>query len=89
VAKRAVESLRSPDYASLVQVLTEARESSGIRHDELAKRLGKGRTYIYSVEHFGRRVDPLEVVEISRALGLAPGELLTRWLARLSDQPGS
>lgn len=89
MAKKAVESLRSAHYAELIEVLIEAREASGLRHDELAKILGKGRTYIYSIEHYGRRVDPAEVVEIGAALNLAPLELFSRWIERMTVDKAS
>lgn len=87
VAKRAIESLRSAQYEELVRALIEARENAGLRHDELARRLGKGRTYIYAIEHYGRRVDPAEVVAIAQALGLEPIDFFATWLRRLSSPP--
>jgi transcriptional regulator with XRE-family HTH domain len=87
VAKRAIESMRSAQYEELVLVLQEAREAAGLRHDELARRLGKGRTYIYAIEHYGRRVDPAEVMAIADALDLDPLEVFATWLRRLPPKP--
>jgi hypothetical protein len=42
--------------------------------------------YIYKCETLRRRVDPVETVEISKALGLEPGDLLDKWVSKLSTK---
>jgi transcriptional regulator with XRE-family HTH domain len=83
VPRSTITSLRSPGYGLLVEVLREAREFAGLRHDELSKRLGRDRMYVYSIEHRSRRVDPEEVREIAQALGVEPAEIFNRWLTRV------
>lgn len=67
----------------LVTIIKTTRESLGVRHDELASKLGRSRMYIYAIETYGRRVDPEEVRQISVALGLPQGQILEDWLSRL------
>ncbi len=83
--KRQIASFQSNEYDLLIAVIEEARETAGIRHDDLAKLLGRGRMFVYSIEHFTRRVDPEEVRQIAIALGLEPGALFDRWLARIAN----
>ncbi len=40
-------------------------------------------------EHYGRRVDPVELVAIAVALRRNPMELFAAWLDRLRQQPAS
>ncbi len=84
VATRPVASFRTAEYEHLVAVLQQKREHAGLRHDELAKRLGKSRMYIYSIEQFRRRVDPEEVRLIAVALDLAPEGVFVEWLQRIA-----
>jgi hypothetical protein len=51
----------------------------------LSRRLDRSRTYMYNLEHMGRRVDPEEVRLIAIALGLEPIELFRRWLDRIEN----
>jgi transcriptional regulator with XRE-family HTH domain len=83
-----VASFSTREYELLIDVLRQAREDAGIRHDELAARLGHSRTWVYNLEHMGRRVDPVEVRAIARALGVDPLEVFARWLQRVVDEPG-
>jgi ribosome-binding protein aMBF1 (putative translation factor) len=85
VSSRVVRTLDSDEYDELIAVLKEAREAAGLRHDELSRKLGHSRMYIYKVESKRRRLDPAEVRQIASALGLEPLEVFKRWLNRLSD----
>lgn len=83
MADQPVRSFHSPEYQLLVETLVEAREEAGMGQEELSKKLGQARMYIYKCETMRRRMDPVEMAEISRALSMPPGELLHRWIKRL------
>jgi transcriptional regulator with XRE-family HTH domain len=85
VAKRGVRSFSTQEYETLISVLSEARQEAGLGRDELSRRLDRSRTYMYNLEHMGRRVDPEEVRLIAIALGLEPIELFRRWLDRIEN----
>ena len=82
-------SFRSDEYEALVNVLREAREEAGLRHDELSARVDRGRTWVYAIEHMGRRVDADEVRRLSLALGLGPLGIFERWVSRLGVHEGA
>jgi transcriptional regulator with XRE-family HTH domain len=52
---------------------------------ELARRLGKPPSFVNKIELLERRLDVLEFVIISRALGLDAGELMTKILNLLPE----
>jgi len=58
----------------------EARKSAGLSQQELARRLKRSQSFIAKLEVGERRVDVVEFIEIARALGKQPTELLSRVL---------
>lgn len=58
----------------------EARKSAGLSQQELARRLKRSQSFIAKLEVGERRVDVVEFIEIARALGKGPTELLSRVL---------
>jgi len=58
----------------------EARKSAGLSQHELARRLKRSQSFIAKLEVGERRVDVVEFIEIARALGKQPTELLSRVL---------
>ena len=58
----------------------EARKSAGLSQQELARRLKRSQSFIAKLEVGERRVDVIEFIEIARALGKEPTELLSRVL---------
>jgi transcriptional regulator with XRE-family HTH domain len=83
VADQPVKSFTSPEYQALIEVIIAARQGACVGQEELSKRLGQSRMYIYKCETLRRRVDPVEVMDIAQALGLPPGELFSRWVKAL------
>lgn len=59
-----------PRYRSLIGALAAARRRCGLTQVELADRLGKRQQYVSKFESYERRLDIVEFVDISRALGL-------------------
>jgi transcriptional regulator with XRE-family HTH domain len=58
----------------------EARKTAGLSQQELARRLKRSQSFIAKLEVGERRVDVVEFIEIARALGKEPTELLSRVL---------
>lgn len=83
MAKLPVRSLNTKEYDELIALLKELRLEAGISQDQLGKRLDQSDTYIYKVETKERRLDVVELVLISEALGLAPDLVLKRFIERI------
>lgn len=64
------------DHRHLVDVLTQARHASGLTQADLAARVGKDQTFISIVERGQRRVDVIEFIQLSKAMGRDPVALM-------------
>lgn len=67
----------SPDYRTLIDVLSASRQELGVSQRELARRVGKPPSFINKIELLERRLDILEFIIIAEALGRRPHELLS------------
>jgi transcriptional regulator with XRE-family HTH domain len=67
----------------MVKVLVGARARTGLHQSELAKRLGKGQSYISNIERGERRVDVIEFYALARAMGADPIALFAEVAAAL------
>jgi transcriptional regulator with XRE-family HTH domain len=74
------KSLKSAEYARLIEILVAARHKSGIRQQALAKKLGRPQSFIAKYEGGERRIDVVEFVTIARALETDPLKLLKQFL---------
>lgn len=75
-------STHNADYQLLLTVLKAARKRAGVSQVELAERLGNTQTFVSKCERGERRIDAVELVEFSEALGVPPLELLGEYLKR-------
>lgn len=73
------------EHRHLVAVLIEARQASGLTQAELAARVGKDQTFISIIERGQRRVDVLEFVALSAAMGQEPARLFAEVIKRLPN----
>ena len=65
-----------PEHYKIVGAcLAAARRQANITQQELAARLGKPQSFVSEYERGQRRVDVVELLVISRALGLHPLDL--------------
>jgi transcriptional regulator with XRE-family HTH domain len=78
------KSLKSAEYARLIQMLVAARHRAGMRQQALAKKLGKPQSFIAKYEGGERRLDVIEFIAIAEALGDDP---LKQFKAFLSGRP--
>ncbi|MEI4488629.1 helix-turn-helix transcriptional regulator [Frigidibacter sp. MR17.14] len=70
------QTLRSPGYVALLEALIQARKAHGWTQRDLAARLQCVRSWVSKVECGERRLDPIELVVVARALGLDPAALI-------------
>ena len=67
-------------YSRLVRALLEARLAADLRQVDLATRLGRPQNYVSRYETLERRIDMGQFVEVARAIGADPVQLLARAL---------
>jgi transcriptional regulator with XRE-family HTH domain len=79
------KSLKSAEYARLIELLVAVRHGAGIRQHALAKKLGKPQSFIAKYEGGERRLDVVEFIAIARALGADPIKLFRDYVA--GEQP--
>lgn len=75
------KTLRSPDYARLLALLVAKRDAAGMSQQALAKKIGVPQSFVAKVETGQRRIDIIEFLAITRALGADPVKLLRDFLA--------
>lgn len=75
------KSLKSAEYARLIDLLVAVRQDADITQQKLAERLGEHQSFIAKYENGERRIDVVEFVTISRALGADPLKLFRDFLA--------
>lgn len=74
------KSLKSAEYARLVELLVAVRHEAGVRQHALAKKLGRPQSFIAKYEGGERRIDLIEFIAIARALGADPLKLFRDFL---------
>ena len=69
-------TIRSKGQEALCQALVDARIKSGLSQKELAAKLKHHQSFVARVESGERRIDVVELIVLSRAIGFDPFELL-------------
>ncbi|MFZ5718716.1 MAG: helix-turn-helix domain-containing protein [Pseudomonadota bacterium] len=77
----------SQAYGEALALLIQVRMERRVSQRELAKRLGKPRSFVTKIEARERRIDIVEFVAIARALGVQPGMLMTQIAELLPPKP--
>jgi transcriptional regulator with XRE-family HTH domain len=62
----------------LLQILKEARLEAGMRQVDVAKVLNRPQSYVAKIESGERKIDFIEVLEFTKALGLDPVSLVKK-----------
>jgi transcriptional regulator with XRE-family HTH domain len=75
-------------YKIVGACLAAARRRASVTQDELAARLGKPQSFVSEYERGQRRVDVVELLVISRALGVDPLDLFTE-IAKTVEASGA
>jgi transcriptional regulator with XRE-family HTH domain len=83
--RRMQKSLKSPEYARLVEMLVAVRHAAGVRQQKLAEKLAKPQSFVAKYEGGERRIDLVEFIAIARALDADPVKLFRDFVA---GEPG-
>ena len=67
-----------PEYDVLLKILVDARRESKVSQRKLARLLGKTQSYVSKVESGQQRLDVLEFLDYSRAIGKEPALLMLK-----------
>ena len=81
-ARRIGKSVHSSGQAAFRELLIEARERASLTQQQLAKRLGTHQSFIAKYEGGERRIDVLEFLTITQAIGADPIRLLRALMRR-------
>ncbi|MGO4716101.1 helix-turn-helix domain-containing protein [Bradyrhizobium sp. 2TAF24] len=79
-------TLRSPRQKALVALLIEKRKKAGLTQAELAKRLRRYQSFVATVESGQRRIDVIEFLDMSEAIGFDPIDAIKRLRAAVRSQ---
>lgn len=69
-------TIHSPQHQALCELLIAARRKAGLTQHEVAERLGRPQSFVAKVEGGERRLDVIEFIELTRALGVDPTRLM-------------
>lgn len=58
--------------------MTEARKSAGLTQVEIASRLKQPQSYVSKYESGVRRLDVVEYMQVAKAIGFDPAELIKK-----------
>jgi transcriptional regulator with XRE-family HTH domain len=71
-----MKSTFSENYQRVIEELIAARKQRGVLQTAIATALGKPQSFVSKVEGRERRIDVVEFIEICRAIGVSPVEIL-------------
>ncbi len=74
------KSISRGEYKALIKNLINARKEAKISQEKLAKILGWSQAEISKYEHFVRRIDAIELVDICQAIGISYKQVLDKSL---------
>jgi ribosome-binding protein aMBF1 (putative translation factor) len=70
--------LRSARHRALVAAIVGAREATGLSQREFAAKLNRSNNFIQRTEAGKRQLNVLDFIEIAKAAGLEPADLMSR-----------
>ena len=70
---------RSEEYQTFLQVLIDQRIGAGLTQADVAEKLRKPQSFVSKYERGERRLDFVEALQVSQALGLDPRQLFARF----------
>lgn len=79
------KTIHSSGQRALVATLTEARKAAGISQSELAERLHCHQSMIARIESGERRIDVVELIVITRAVGIDAAKVVASVSAAVDD----
>jgi len=75
-ARGLTKSLHSPEHQAFCALLLAARAKAGMTQQAVAKRLKRPQSFVAKVEGGERRLDVLEFLEVSQAIGADPVKII-------------
>ncbi|KFE34104.1 XRE family transcriptional regulator [Thioclava atlantica] len=79
------KTIRSAGQLALIQLLVDERKRAGLTQADLALRLRCHQSLVARIESGERRIDVVELVILSRAIGVLPEDLTKRVAVEVSD----
>lgn len=79
------KTIRSSGHEALCEALIAARKTAGLTQAELATRLRCHQSFVARIESGERRIDVVELIVLSRAVGTNATELLSVTAAATDD----
>lgn len=76
------KSVTSPRQKRLAAMLVELRMKAGLRQVDLAKKLGVYQSWVTHMESGQRRIDVVELIELSQILDFDPAEVVRKLAKR-------
>jgi transcriptional regulator with XRE-family HTH domain len=70
------KSLHSAEHVAFCDLMIKARKKAGLTQHEVAKRLKRPQSFIAKYEGGERRIDVVEFLAITRAIGADPVKIL-------------
>lgn len=80
------KSIRTPEHKALCTLLRDIRLEAGLTQEELAERLGKPQAFVSRYELGERRLDLVEIQQISDACGVSLREVLGRYVEKVEGK---
>lgn len=77
------KTVHTAEQAAFRRLMIEARKSAGLTQQEVATRLKRHQSFVAKYEGGERRIDVVEFLTISRALGADPVRLLKSLMRQL------
>lgn len=76
LCKPVKKTIHSPESAKLAELLRDAREKAGLTQAQLAKKLSKPQSFVAKYEGGERRIDMIEFLKITEAIGTNPVKIV-------------
>lgn len=77
------KTIYDESYRSLVDAVRAARIAGGVTQQQVADALGKPQSFVAKVEGFERRLDLIEFLKFSKAVGWNPIPSISRFFKAL------
>lgn len=76
------KTVTSPLQKKLAATLVKLRREAGMRQIDLAEKLGVYQSWVTHMESGQRRIDVIELIELSKILGFDPADLVRKLAKR-------
>lgn len=80
------KSIHDKDYRILLDILYGLRVGSGLRQLDLAERLNVNQSFVSKIENGERRIDLIELKNITEAMGFSLIDFIKEFEKRICDQ---